>query len=98
MRQLMLRAAVLWAVASCFVLSAGAEEPTSPEPSAVAAEKTAPVYTVKVTRSGHFLNARIVTESREQADLLFGKEWRRSPIIHIYKDDVLLDSGSFAFG
>jgi hypothetical protein len=57
-----------------------------------------PAYTVTVSRIGKVLKVAIETASREQAELLFGARYEHSPRLAIYKGDLLLASGQFAFG
>ena len=61
-------------------------------------ETDAPNYSVQVRRTGQLLRVSIETESREQSRLLFGERFEHQPTIEIFKDDLLLTSGSFAFG
>ncbi len=72
----------------------GTSEPEDPN-AVVLAD---PPYTVKVSRTGKVLNVAIETASREQAELLFGAHYEQSPRLSIYKGDLLLASGQFAFG
>lgn len=83
---------------TCFLISAAMLSLSAFADDAEPAEVSSPTYSVEVTRNGKMLNIAIKTESRQQQDLLFGEHWQHTPTLEIYKGDLLLESGSFAFG
>ncbi len=97
MRKGLLGMWVFLTAGAMFALSASAGEPSSSGASAVEATP-APGYSVQVARTGRQLTVSIVPDSREQARTLFGERREHKPTVEIYKGDLLLASGSFAFG
>ncbi len=98
MRKGLLSAWVFLAAGAAIMLSAAGEESSTSDSPAVAAASPVPGYSVRVTRLGQSLTVSIVPDSRQQANRLFGQRYEHRPTIEIYKDDLLLASGQFAFG
>lgn len=94
------RLVCLLALAAAMVVPAFGEEAVLPaemaaveEPNAV--QSAAPKFTVAVTRAGGVLNIQYKTDDPEAMAAL---QTMSAPTIAIYKEDLLLESGSFAFG